>query len=143
MASQSPTFEFTHTRLLVDEYAACFRFYRDAFGFEPTFGDESSGYADFDTDGTTLALFDADEMVAGTGDRDDPDDGTPALDRGASFRDAVALVFGVESVDEAVASLRDHTEIVTEPSDRPEWGIRVAHVRDPDGTLIEVNEPLE
>jgi hypothetical protein len=29
------------------------------------------------------------------------------------------------------------------PQDRPEWGIRVAHVRDPDGTLVEVNEPIE
>jgi lactoylglutathione lyase len=32
----------THVRLLVDDYDACFRFYRDMLGLEPTFGDEAS-----------------------------------------------------------------------------------------------------
>jgi catechol 2,3-dioxygenase-like lactoylglutathione lyase family enzyme len=27
--------------------------------------------------------------------------------------------------------------------DRPEWGIRTAHFRDPDGNLIEINQPLK
>jgi catechol 2,3-dioxygenase-like lactoylglutathione lyase family enzyme len=31
---------------------------------------------------------------------------------------------------------------ITGPHDRPEWGIRVAHFRDPDGTLIEVYQSL-
>jgi len=35
-------------RLLVGDYGSCFRFYRDVMGFPVTFGDESSGYADFD-----------------------------------------------------------------------------------------------
>jgi predicted enzyme related to lactoylglutathione lyase len=29
----------THVRLLVDDFAACFRFYRDVAGLAPTFGD--------------------------------------------------------------------------------------------------------
>jgi hypothetical protein len=31
---------------------------------------------------------------------------------------------------------------LNEPHDRPDWGIRVLHLRDPDGLLIELNEPL-
>lgn len=33
----------SHVRLLAEEYAACFRFYRDRLGFEPTFGDAEGG----------------------------------------------------------------------------------------------------
>jgi catechol 2,3-dioxygenase-like lactoylglutathione lyase family enzyme len=34
--------------LLVGDFPACFRFYRDVMRFRPTFGDEGDGYADFD-----------------------------------------------------------------------------------------------
>jgi catechol 2,3-dioxygenase-like lactoylglutathione lyase family enzyme len=53
----------THVRLLVDDFAACFRFYRDVVGLARTFGDETSGYADFkvvhlrDPPGNLLELF--------------------------------------------------------------------------------------
>jgi catechol 2,3-dioxygenase-like lactoylglutathione lyase family enzyme len=62
----------THARLLVDEFAACVGFYRDVSGFGVTFGDEESGYADLRTDGTTIALFDSDEMAAPVGTDDVP-----------------------------------------------------------------------
>src|SRR6476659_7630591 len=46
------------TRLLVSDFKASFRFYRDVLGFTPTFGDENDVYADFDTGGGTgIALF--------------------------------------------------------------------------------------
>jgi predicted enzyme related to lactoylglutathione lyase len=55
----------------------------------------------------------------------------------------VALVFGVDDVDGTVATLRAAgVDPVTAPTDRPEWGIRTAHVGDPAGTLIEFDEPL-
>jgi catechol 2,3-dioxygenase-like lactoylglutathione lyase family enzyme len=121
----------THIRLLVDEYERCFRFYADALEFEPTFGDAQSGYADFDTGDVTLALHDAAEVTALTG-------GTP---RG---RDGAALILRVADVDGSYATLADaDCKRVNPPEDRPDWGIRVAHVRDPDGTLVELNEPLE
>jgi catechol 2,3-dioxygenase-like lactoylglutathione lyase family enzyme len=53
----------THVRLLVGNYAECFRFYRDVLGLEAGFGDEESGYADFSAGtGSVLALFDRDEQ---------------------------------------------------------------------------------
>jgi len=36
----------------------------------------------------------------------------------------------------------DGVEFVAGPTDHPEWRIRTAHLRDPDGTLVEINEPL-
>lgn len=126
----------THVRLLVDDYPACFRFYREAMGFEPTFGDEESGYADFDAGDATLALFERGGMARAVGTAD-----LPAT---AGAQDRVAAVFRVESVDAAYDELAGRgISFVTEPADREEWGIRVAHLRDPDGTLLELNEPME
>jgi len=141
----------THVRLLVDDYAACFEFYRDVLGYEATFGDPESGYADFDAGGPTLALFDRDEMLGAldgesAGDPEPVDDST--ADPGSHDRgdpdDRVAVVLAAEDLDRTHERLRGRgVAFVTPPTDRPEWGIRTAHLRDPDGTLIELNEPLE
>lgn len=131
----SPDFAFTHTRLLVTDYRACFRFYRDVLGFDVEWGDEDGGYADFRTGETTLALFDRTAMADAVGAGDEP--------LNAKQQDDVAVIFAVESVDEAYEQLESKAEVVTEPHDQPEWGIRVAHFRDPAGTLLEINEPLE
>jgi len=124
----------THVRLLVESYGTCFRFYRDVLGFDPTFGDADSGYADFETGDMTLALFDAEEMADAL---DDP----PGGGRG---RDSSCIVLRVEDVDGKVTDLRESgVDVAAGPADHPEWGIRTLHARDPDGNLIEFNEPLE
>jgi len=105
-----------------------------ALGFEPTFGDADSGYADFDTGSVTLALFDADEIA---GALDDPPGG-------ARGRDDACVVFRVDDVEETAANLRDQgITLAAPPTDHPEWGVRTVHARDPDGTLLEFNEPFE
>jgi len=126
---------FTHTRLLVAEYGACFRFYRDSLGFEVAYGDEEGTYAEFETGSVSIALFDRDAMATtlGADDRAIHGDGS----------DRLSLVFAVESVDGTYRHLRERgVEFLTEPTDREGWMIRTAHLRDPDGTLIEINEPL-
>ncbi|PSQ17185.1 hypothetical protein BRD00_08295 [Halobacteriales archaeon QS_8_69_26] len=142
MDDSGPSARLTHVRLLVDDYAACFEFYRDVFGFEPTFGDAESGYADFDAGDATLALFDRAEMTAAL----EPTDGPPSRtgeDAAVDREDGAALVLAVEGVDAAHDRLSDRgAEFVAGPTDRPEWGLRTAHLRDPAGTLIELNEPL-
>ena len=46
----------------------------------------------------------------------------------------------VDDIEGTVARLGD---LVFEgPLDRPAWGIKVAYLRDPAGTLIELNEDL-
>jgi lactoylglutathione lyase len=128
----------SQTRLLVSDVAACFRFYRDVIGLRVTWGDEQSGYVSFATgdedsdDDAMLALFDRAEMAAALG-------GSP--EQGAA--DRVVLVFEVPDVDAALAALRNHgAEVAADAVDRPGWGIRTAHVRDPDGNLIELAQEL-
>ena len=131
----SSTLTFTHTRLLVSDYQECFHFYRDVLEFNVGWGDEESNYADFETGEATLALFDRDAMADAVGATEKPSN--------LHQQDEVALIFRVESVDETCRELQEKIEFVTEPHDRPDWGIRVAHFRDPDGNLIEINRSLK
>ncbi|WIG60307.1 MAG: hypothetical protein OJF49_003055 [Ktedonobacterales bacterium] len=126
---------YAFTRLLVRDYAACFRFYRDTLGFAPTFGDEASGYADFATGDVSLALFDRQDMAKAIGAGAKPID--------ADAQDRVALILTVENVDQSYADLQAKgVTFIKAPTDMPEWGGRVAHFRDPDGTLIELFSSL-
>ena len=125
-------FQSPHIRLLVDDFPACFRFYRDTLGFSPTFGAEDDVYADFETGGQGIALFARSLMADAVG-------GNASRD----IQDAAVLVLATQNVDEAADTLRAKgVALATEPTDRPLWGIRTAHFRDPDGHLIEINCPL-
>lgn len=82
----------------------------------------------------TLALYDAQEMD------DALDEPVPS----GAGRDGVCIVLRVTDVADTASLLRDRgVELVAEPADHPEWGLRTVHARDPDGTLIEFNEPLD
>ena len=127
--------KYDFTRLLVTNFRECFIFYRDVMGFTPTFGTENDTYADFSTGAVNIALFDKHEMATTIR--------TENLPAKAESQDRVCLVFGVASVDEASEYLRTKgVTLVAEPADHPEWGIRTAHFRDPDGNLIEINQPI-
>jgi len=128
--------QLNSVRLLVDRFDACFRFYRDVLGLEPVWGEEGGRYADFKAgDGTLIALFRRALMAEAVGTENLPAD-APAQDR-------AALVLQVEDLDAAVPALRDNGAVfITEPKDYPAWTIRAAHLRDPDGNLIELFAPL-
>lgn len=125
--------ELTHIRLLVDNYKDCFHFYKDILGFEVTWGDENSNYADFKFQGVTLALFERKQMIAAIGE---------TYARDFEKVDRTALVFKVENVEKIYQELKRKVEFITEPTEQPSWGIKVAHFRDPAGNLIEINENL-
>ncbi len=56
--------------------------------------------------------------------------------------DRTALVFKVENVEKTYQELKRKVEFITEPTEQPSWGIKVAHFRDPAGNLIEIYENL-
>ncbi|GAA4585876.1 hypothetical protein GCM10023194_29960 [Planotetraspora phitsanulokensis] len=128
-----------HPRLLVTRFAAGFAFYDavlpEMLGAELARGDAAGPYAGWDVDGQgVLVLFDRAAMAAVAGTADLPAEGSPAQDQ-------VMFVCRVVDVDAALATcLRHGAAQVAAAADRPEWGpgLRTAHVRDPEGTLIEL-----
>ena len=124
-----------HVRLLVDDFGACFRFYRDVLGLKVSFGNEAAGYADFRVGDSAFSLFLRSEMEEATGRGGGSHEGPG--------RDQAVLVLGVEGLDSYVEELkRKGASLVAPLRPHTEWGISTAHVRDPEGHLIELNEPL-
>ena len=126
---------YDYTRLLVADFSACFRFYRDVIGLAPRVGNETDTYAEFDTGATRIAIFDRAEMSSAVG--------TSALPAQVQAQDAVCIVFGVDDVDAAERRLvSEGVPIAVGATDRAAWEVRTLHVRDPDGRLVELNAPL-
>jgi catechol 2,3-dioxygenase-like lactoylglutathione lyase family enzyme len=116
----------SQTRLLVDDFIACFRFYRDVLGLEPGLGDETSGYASFTSGGLTVAPFERTEQAEVVTLR------PPG--------DSALVVLEVEDADAEADRLAEH--VLAGPVSRPDWGGRVVHLRDPDANLVELFQPI-
>lgn len=57
--------------------------------------------------------------------------------------DHCVLSFAVDDVDGSYGELCERgARPAGQPQDRADWGYRVAHVRDPEGNLIELYAPL-
>lgn len=122
---------FTRIRLLVKEFKSCFQFYRDILGFPVVAGNENGPYAEFSTGSLLLALFNQQLMANVIGTTDKPNH--------LESQDQFALIFEVQDVNAIYNRLKNQgVKFVTKPTDRPAWGLRTAHFRDPDNNLIEL-----
>lgn len=119
-------------RILVDDFPASFRFYREVLGLTPQSAEQESGpYAcfKFADGGTDIALLSRALMAQAAGEGAAPS-------RGGA--DQVVVVFRVEDVDAAYGkAIAAGAQSAAEPADQPGWGMRVAHLRAPEGSLIE------
>ncbi|OXS57850.1 catechol 2,3-dioxygenase-like lactoylglutathione lyase family enzyme [Bacillus sp. V-88] len=125
--------KLTHTRLLVDNYRKCFLFYRDVLGFEVSWGDENSLYGQFKVGQTHLGIFERKQM---------PDALNSGNIIGREQGERFALIFEVASVEDTYEKLKEKVEFITRPMEKLEWGMKVAHFRDPEGTLLEIYENI-
>ncbi len=124
--------ELTHVRLLVRDMPAAYGFYTEVLGLVPTFGGPGDAYVDLAAGGdVSVALFAADEM-----------DSALDLPAAAGGR-RVCLVLRVEDVDAAAAEvIARGASLAAPPTDRPDWGLRTAHLLDPDGNVVELYADL-
>ena len=122
----------THARFIVDDFAPMLGFYRDTLGFKVVV-DVPRTYVEIDTGAARVGLC-ARALMEGV--------------VGAPMRSAacanVVLQFGVADVDAAANLLRGRgVVLVTEPHDQVAWGLRIFHVRDPAGNLLEMTTPID
>jgi catechol 2,3-dioxygenase-like lactoylglutathione lyase family enzyme len=123
--------QLTHFRLLVSNYQESFLFYRDILGFTVDWGDENTGYAEFNTGFFKLGIFNKGQMNEVIS--------PPEQSENSHSEDRAVLVFAVDDVDIVHEYLKaNNVNIITPPVNRPNWGLRTAHFRDPDGNLLEI-----
>lgn len=121
-------------RLLVSDFAASLKFWRDIVELPVSYSDESMSYAHFKLGETGLELFGREEFVSAIGE-------VPSTNTSAERQ--VVLNFQVDDVDATYARLVERgATSVFGPQDRPAWGARAAHFSDPDGHLLEIYTPL-
>jgi catechol 2,3-dioxygenase-like lactoylglutathione lyase family enzyme len=129
-----------HPRLLVGRFAEAFAFYDAVLpglvGAKLVKGSPAGPYANWDVeDQAVLVLFDRAAMAAVAGTS-----GLPAEAAGPA-QDSAMFVCRVDDVDAGLAlCLRHGATLAVPAADRPDWGpgLRTAHLRDPAGTLVEL-----
>lgn len=128
-----------HSRLLVTRFPEMFGFYQavlpEMLGAKLMKGGPEGPYANWDVeDQAILVLFDRAVMARLAGTSDLPVHAAPAQDH-------TMFVCRVDDVDAgAELCVRNGATLVVGPTNRPEWGptLRTAHLRDPEGNLIEL-----
>lgn len=125
--------QFGATVLYVDDVPAVVDFYRRAFGLQLRFSDEALGFAELETGGSTLAFaaHSLGELLM-PGGYSRPPDGKPA---------GVEIGFLTEDVPVAFAKAIAEGAAPIAPPKRMPWGLEVAYVRAPEGTIIGFSEP--
>jgi len=123
--------KLVNIRLLTDRLPEMFRFYADILKFEVIWGNEHSDYASFrNGDGASLSLYGRGAMARALGTKPETSD--------RAGHDYSVIGFETENLDERAAEFIDRgAKLVAAPCNRPDWGIRTVHLRDPDGNLLE------
>jgi lactoylglutathione lyase len=118
-----------HTAITVSDLDAMREFYEGTLGLPHS--------RDFEVDGTlNYFVGGEDAEIQFVHDPDaDPD---PASDRSGSELDHLAV--GVADVDAVVAEAREEwdSDVLTEPTDMADLGVRIAFVTDPEGYVVEL-----
>ncbi|HXX78645.1 MAG TPA: VOC family protein [Ktedonobacteraceae bacterium] len=122
-------------RLLVSDFPASLAFWRDIMMLPITFGDETMGYAYFDTGNAGIELLSRVAFAASLGEL------VPSI---ITKGNPAVIVFRVDDVDATYDDLvKRGAKAVVEPVDRPAWQARTAHISDPDGYLVEIYSQLQ
>ena len=124
--------ELVQIRLLVDNFPVQFRFYRDVLGLKPQVDDERGPYGKLSLPSGTAAIA--------LQSRQHLKETLPSLGDGSGDKALIALK--VEDLDLTIGALRARGAVpLAEPS--VQWGrLKIAHLRDPEHNLIELQQWL-
>jgi predicted enzyme related to lactoylglutathione lyase len=118
-------------RLLVNDFAASFRFWHEIVGLATIFRDENNIYAELDAGNVRLELLRADYFATSIGAAPQP---APTQE---GYRGVI--VFEVDDLEEAYASLvKRGAPSLAPPHDHPAGFARVALLTAPDGYVLEL-----
>lgn len=124
--------ELNCIRLLVNNFDETFRFYAETLGLKVTWGEIGGDYASFDIGlPSGLSIFKTDLMAEAVGNSEKP--------MPSNCREKMAIIIKVENVDKTYEALNGKgVAFLSQPRDMTGWGIRMAHLRDPENNLLEI-----
>lgn len=125
--------ELAQVRLLVMDFRGCYRFYRDVLGLKPQFEAEDGPYAKFTCDegSAGLALQERAQLARVLGE--------PAVPP-AGHRSLIAL--RVDDLDAYCQQITGRGAVLAHGPAPMTDRMRVAHLTDPEGNLIELQQWL-
>lgn len=124
--------ELNNIRLLVNDFDKCFTFYSEALGLKATWGEPGADYASFDIGlPSGLSLFKSDLMAQAVGNAN--------KELPKNSREKFVIVIKVDDVDKTYNDIKSKgIEFIDPPTDRTGWGMRAAHLYDPENNLLEI-----
>ncbi|WP_338696361.1 VOC family protein [Streptomyces sp. Q6] len=125
--------ELAQVRLLVSDFGACYRFYADVLGLKPQSGAERGPYEKFSPPGGSagIALQDRAMMAEILGEVGEPATGHRSL-----------VVLRVDDLDTYCAQVTERGGVLVHGPVPFTERMRVAHLKDPEGNLVELQEWL-
>ncbi|MEU5025105.1 VOC family protein [Streptomyces milbemycinicus] len=125
--------ELAQVRLLISDFPSCYRFYRDVLGLKPQFDAEDGPYAKFTFDGGTagIALQDRTQMTQVLGELAAEPTGYRSL-----------VVLRVDDIDRYCEEITVRGAVLVHGPAPMTDRMRVAHLMDPAGNLVELQEWL-
>jgi lactoylglutathione lyase len=125
--------ELAQVRLLVSDFPACYRFYAAVLGLKPQSGAENGPYEKFSpaVGSAGIALQDRTMMAEVLGELADSVNGHRSL-----------VVLRVDNLDAYCAELVGRGAILEHGPAAMTDRMRVAHLKDPEGNLVELQEWL-
>ncbi|MGW1889046.1 VOC family protein [Streptomyces sp. NPDC002004] len=125
--------ELAQVRLLVTDFRACYHFYADVLGLKPQSGAVDGPYEKFSptTGSAGIALQDRAMMAEILGELKDTVNGHRSL-----------VVLRVDDLDAYCAEITSRGAVLIHGPAAMTDRMRVAHLRDPEGNLVEIQEWL-
>ncbi|MBN1969782.1 MAG: VOC family protein [Candidatus Delongbacteria bacterium] len=119
-------------RLLVKDFDECFKFYSEKLGLKVIWGKLGDVYASFDNGNRgEIGIFKSDLMASVVGNSEE--------ELPINCREKVMIILSVNSVDDEYNKMKSRgVDFINIPVDMPDWGMRVVHLRDSEGNLIEM-----
>ncbi|MER7914716.1 MULTISPECIES: VOC family protein [unclassified Streptomyces] len=125
--------ELAQVRLLVSDFAACYRFYAEVLGLKPQSGATEGPYEKFSPHAGSagIALQDRAMMAELLPELAGPADGHRSL-----------VVLRVDDLDAYCADITSRGATLLQPPTALTDRMRVAHLKDPEDNLVELQEWL-
>jgi catechol 2,3-dioxygenase-like lactoylglutathione lyase family enzyme len=123
----------THVSLFVQDMQSMLNFYREMLGLQVL--NETNGYTELKAgEDVKLSFFDYKKM----------EQTIPLVQPSEVNSHRCVIEFRVSEVDALSNKLRrEGVQLITDPTNYSDWGIRSFFIEDPEGNLISLYEPLE